>query len=398
MPVTLQSWTAATAPPFHSVAPSSLRYLTQALTRYLQQTNLVNLEDLAREYSRWRNMCPQDYDHHQLQPVAQELLQDITTAKNANVVISGTARALNTGYGQVVQDPYANAQLGAGDPTLLPPFTPGEIKYINEAFHRCKTAVDKSLEVMAGLRSKIGKGGVAPLTPLEQAALPVGANFARSSDPAIAAQWEQVGNDNERVFVRLFGPLTDSTRPAQPGGQLRVGGPVTEGSYARVHRRLSLLKQNFDNSSFRIVDGRNNADPSLANAFAYTYRPVLLGIAGDVTSQMLVYLARAFFPTRAYGGGVSALSVPVVDDATIVTLIHEVAHGCFNASDVPCVGSPEFMHGGNPGGLDPQGMPPPGASPSNDLVWDMLLAAQHPALAMENADNYGNFVYACRRA
>jgi hypothetical protein len=90
-----------------------------------------------------------------------------------------------------------------------------------------------------------------------------------------------------------------------------------------------------------------------------------------------MYVGRTFFT----GAGSYAVS----SDATVVTVVHELAHACFGASDVPTVASGLA--------LDGNGMPPPGAAVCNDLANDEALAAATPALALENADNYGQFAW-----
>lgn len=72
-------------------------------------------------------------------------------------------------------------------------------------------------------------------------------------------------------------------------------------------------------------------------------------------------------------------------DATIVTLVHELAHAVFNASDVPNVGSG--------GVLNAAGMPTTPNNVANSSADDIALAAATPDLAAVNADNYGQFAF-----
>lgn len=361
MPVTLAAWNAAIAaiPPPGPVFADPLRNLTATLTRYLNSQIQRNLEDLAKAYRTWKNICTADWNS--LQVIAQQLETDIETARNANPAIVGTVHALRNGYGTVVADPNGRPQLPAGHLALLPAFTPRDIKFINEAFHRTHQAIQKAVEKMETLRKAVQAPTVAPLTAAQLAALQTGAGFGRSTDANIAAEWNNIPSNNvEMLFVRLFGPLTQA-------------------SFSLVLKNLMKLSETFSNRDFRLVDGRND-NTNLRYAFAATVR-------GNVTSSVLVYIFRSFFP--ANWRDVNQRNLPVIDDATIITLAHELSHACFNASDVPCVGSGRV--------LDARGMPPPpGDRVSNDLVWDLKLAGTNPALAMVNADNYGCFIYGCR--
>jgi hypothetical protein len=358
MPVTLATWNAAIAalPPPGPAFAIRLGSLTAALGTYLISPILRNLEDLAKNYQQWKTICTADWTA--LQAIAQQLETDIANARNANPAIVGTVHALRNGYGNVVPDPLGRQQLPAA--LAVPAFTPRDVKFINEAFHRTHQAIEKAAEEMQKLRKTIhGAPTVVPLNPAQLAALPTGAAFSRSTDPNIAAEWRNIpSNNKEMLFVRLFGPLTGA-------------------SFSLVFNNLMKLSEAFSNQNFQLVDGRNDAQ--YAHAFAAAPR-------GNVTSGVLVYICRSFFP--ANWSAVNQRNMPVIDDATIITLAHELAHACFNASDVPCVGTPHV--------LDPFGMPPPLAPVSNDLVWDLKLAGTTPALAMVNADNYGCFVYGCR--
>lgn len=75
-------------------------------------------------------------------------------------------------------------------------------------------------------------------------------------------------------------------------------------------------------------------------------------------------------------------------DATLGTLIHEASHGTWDAADAPI---PLDNGSWNPGAPDANG-----DSPNNDIqastrVLDKKLATMHPTIAIQNADNYGQF-------
>jgi hypothetical protein len=126
--------------------------------------------------------------------------------------------------------------------------------------------------------------------------------------------------------------------------------------------------------TLNVIDARNDAQKM--TWFAATVRNSM------ANSTVKMWMGRAFFSGRGDYG--------VSSDATIVTLVHELAHACFGASDVPTVAS-GLVLGNN-------GMPPSGALVCNDVRSDEILAQHSPDLAIRNADNYGQYAWEALRA
>jgi hypothetical protein len=96
-----------------------------------------------------------------------------------------------------------------------------------------------------------------------------------------------------------------------------------------------------------------------------------------------MFIGRAFFSAAPQANSTYYKSDT---DYTVGTLIHELAHAGFSASDVPTVSSGLA--------LDATGMPPRGAPVCNDQSEDRKLAQANPAGAIQNADNYNQFARA----
>jgi hypothetical protein len=124
--------------------------------------------------------------------------------------------------------------------------------------------------------------------------------------------------------------------------------------------------------SLQVIDSRNDAGKM--TWFAATFRNSAAG--GDI----LMYVGRAFFVNS------TATGFNTSTDFTVGTIIHELAHACFGASDVPTVAA------GGKAQLDGSGMPLVGAV-CNDADSDKDLAADDPDAALLNADNYGQFAW-----
>lgn len=212
-------------------------------------------------------------------------------------------------------------------PTLdvQPPLTRSQIQRLNEAVARCKQAADLAVEAIGGLSPQPSN----PLTP-EQAR-----------------------------YVRWFGAL-DTTRRREVLQNFMSISSVLGGQ--RGGRQGTL----------NVIDARNDAQKF--TWFAATIRNSVQN------NTVKMWIGRAFF---------SAGSYEVSSDATVVTMIHELAHACFGASDVPTVDS-GLQLGQN-------GMPPIGAPVCNDAAEDARLAEANPALAIRNADNYGQYAWSILR-
>lgn len=213
-------------------------------------------------------------------------------------------------------------------PVAIPvgPLRKAEIVRINEAIARLKRAVDAAVDAVA--KSTVN----GPSTP------------------------------SRVLYSEFFGTITPQRR-------------------ARVRDNFLLISALLGGTrggavgTLNLVDSRN--DQEKFEWFAATYRNSAVG-----QTSVLVYVGRLFF-TGANDYNVSS-------DATIVTMVHELAHACFGASDVPTVASGLA--------LNAQGMPPRGAAVANDAAEDRVLAAADPDLAIRNADNYGQFAWLALRA
>jgi hypothetical protein len=124
--------------------------------------------------------------------------------------------------------------------------------------------------------------------------------------------------------------------------------------------------------SLYLIDARNDVDKK--DWFAAAYR------GEAATGRVQMFIGRAFFQGRP---SVSERYYQTDTDFKVGTIIHELAHACFSASDVPTPASGLV--------LDAAGMPPRGAAVCNDEASDELLATASSALAMRNADNYAQF-------
>ncbi len=204
---------------------------------------------------------------------------------------------------------------------VQPPLTRSQVQRLNEAVARCKQAADLAVEAIGGLSLQPSN----PLTP-EQAR-----------------------------YVRWFGAL-DANRRRQVLQNFMSICIVLGGQ--RGGRQGTL----------NIIDARNDAQKF--TWFAATIRNSVQN------HSVRMWIGRAFFSGGSY---------EVSSDATVVTMIHELAHACFGASDVPTVGSGLQL------GAD--GMPPSGAPVCNDATQDEQLAAADPESAIINADNYGQYAW-----
>lgn len=201
------------------------------------------------------------------------------------------------------------------------PLTSVEIKRINEAISRVKLAVDAAVMEVSTVRV-----GAAPRNPLT-------------------------------LYEEYFGVPTTLRKKTVGQNFLKIAA-LLGGTRGGVVGTLNL------------VDGRNDIEKW--SWFACAYRNSAAG-----KTSATVYLGRAFFS--------GSNSYAVSSDATIVTIVHELCHAVWGASDVPLHGSGLV--------LDATGMPPAGAAVANDAASDKVLAANSPDLAIVNADNYGQFAW-----
>lgn len=151
-------------------------------------------------------------------------------------------------------------------------------------------------------------------------------------------------------------------------------GAFDEARWRTVRDRFQVLDNICSKKGIVFNDGRGD----LANraAFAWAY-------PGEERNFPNMWLGDAFF-TRRIGLGRARDAV----SGTLGTLIHELTHACFRTGDVPVesiVDSTAMDEWGSPvnyGAVDV----------CNDPKNDCRLADRRPALAIMNADNYGEFV------
>jgi hypothetical protein len=263
---------------------------------------------------------------------AQQVAPAAAPAPMGAVAVAGTVQP--DGW-SLINDPSPFTPYAGGD--QAGPLTNVEVQRVNEAVRRTKRAIEVAIQELSQLRPP---GAPAPNTPAGR-------------------------------YARFFGPLTtavaDTTRKSEVLDNFQSMATTVSGA-----RGTNM-------SGLRFIDARN--DNQKKDWFAATVRGSAVG-----QNHVNVYIGRSFF--LAFGGVQDRGHV--AGDATVVTLVHELAHAVFSASDVPVAGSGHV--------LDAHGMPPPGAAVANDAAADAALATASPNLAPLNADNYGQLAFAALEA
>jgi len=171
---------------------------------------------------------------------------------------------------------------------------------------------------------------------------------------------------NQQLYARFWGAF-DSARKT-----------TIQRNFQQLARFASGSRGG-NQGTIAIIDARNDAEK--ADWFAATTRNSVQN------NTVRFWLGRTFF----IGTGDYAVS----SDATIVTFVHELSHAVFDALDVPVPGSPAV--------LDANGYPTVSGVIDNsynaaDVAGDEALARSNPAMALRNADNYGQYAWAQLRA
>ncbi len=194
-----------------------------------------------------------------------------------------------------------------------------------------------------------------PLPPLTRAeVVRINEAVARMKRAIQAAIDGMTGAMPNQLYTRLFGAYDEGRRRQV---------------LANFQSLAAVVQGTGHGGGLYLIDARN--DQEKYQWFAATVR-------GSATANTAnVWIGRSFFSGRG--------DYEVSSDATVVTMVHELAHACFSASDVPVAGSGHV--------LDASGMPPHGVDVANDLAEDERLAQADPALAVRNADNYGQFAW-----
>lgn len=144
-----------------------------------------------------------------------------------------------------------------------------------------------------------------------------------------------------------------------------------------------------------VHDARNDSEQLFRHAFAFTYRNAAHNGA------VVLYLAEGFFRkvasitvTKTEGRHDMRQQLTAVAEArgdyTVLTLIHELAHACFWACDVPTVSSGKT--------LDADGLPPDYVDVVTTPQGCSDLAAAYPGLSLINAHAYGCYAFAVWRS
>lgn len=154
--------------------------------------------------------------------------------------------------------------------------------------------------------------------------------------------------------------------------------------FAKVLDNFNVIAQAFEQGP-SIIDLRDTVYGT--TCYAACYRRDLRSGRGSIIGRVEMYLGRLFLlhnpVTRGYAGS---------SDDTVVTLIHEFAHGAVSAVDVPPVDSTgRLTHGTK---SDDPTHPDFGETMTNSIQAstadaDRQLARFKPAYAAVNADNYG---------
>ena len=215
----------------------------------------------------------------------------------------------------------------------LKPLTQPEVARINEAFARAKLAVE------------LARDAIIPIAKKDALVNP---------------------NPTEQLFIDYFGAY-DKTRAG------------------KILDRYKKLCTAFTNPE--VVDHRNTDG---SDCFAYTHSKQLNQWPGQ---RVRVWLCRDFFAQgkAAYPKGANPdtykNSYAKTSDATLGTLVHEFCHGVFDAADAP-----QWVNGSwVPGAPDGNGDSPNNDIQSSTRPLDKALAVAHPNIALQNADNYGQF-------
>jgi hypothetical protein len=167
---------------------------------------------------------------------------------------------------------------------------------------------------------------------------------------------------NQQLYKRFWGAF-DATRKTKIQQNFQQLARFASGS------------RGGNQGTIAIIDARNDSEK--ADWFAATTRNSVQN------NTVRFWLGRTFF----IGTGNYAVS----SDATIVTFVHELSHAVFDALDVPVPGSPAV--------LNADGYPTVGGVINNsfnaaDTAGDEALANANPAMAVRNADNYGQYAWA----
>lgn len=337
--ITIDTWKVKLqAIPFYTQSPE-LKFLTTAFTLYSTNASQSNIAKLDVAFKAWDSkISPQVAEEkRKLGTTKADLAHTIAQANPLTKNLRSSVRPV--GWLLVAWTRLAYSWTSpVVPPNKQAPLTGPQISRVNEAFRRAKAATELARDTMIAINKT------------KQFSAPVGGN--------------------EKLYQKYFGQY-DETR------------------FRTVLENFQVLALAFGNEP-NVVDLRNTTYG--VNCYAACFR-TKLGTRGakkhdlSLTGKVDIFLGRHFFAGGGYAGST---------DATVGTLVHEFAHGAINAVDAPPVNPDDSWrlqpkhHPGNPLHNDY------GESPNNSIQAstpgdDAKLALKEPAIAIRNADCYGQF-------
>ena len=174
-------------------------------------------------------------------------------------------------------------------------------------------------------------------------------------------------------------------------------GPYDETRFKTVQKNLGFLFLAFNDATHtpNVIDLRDTlyGKTCYAACFRKDLRASVRGSIASLTGHVDIFLGRSFFLGSVGGKGKASYSTS--SDATVVTLVHEFAHGTINAVDAPPVDvnnnwvlQPE--HQNDPSHAD-YGSTPNNSVQASTTDDDKKLAIKSPDIAIRSADSYGQF-------
>ncbi|WP_369977629.1 hypothetical protein [Xanthomonas bundabergensis] len=301
--------------------------------------NGANVNAVRIQFDAWKSAQAAEYAR--LRPAADELNAEVVrqSAVPAAAPAGGAAptQVLPVGWRLVAYDPALHGGALLPVAQRVAALTTAEIARVNEAVRRARAAVTLARDAVLEA-ARLKRFAAAPVPPPERACL----DFFGAYD---AARLQKLV-ENFRALVLAFDGTPDFIDVRN-----RVQWADTYGGCVR----------------------RNLVAKSAKGE---------LSLSGKV--EML--MGRAFL-----GGGNYEKST----DDTIATLAHEFAHGALNAVDVPDLDAAGAFQcarvSDDPAHADFGNSREPFAHQSSTEAMDKVLAQFHPAYALVNADNYGQF-------
>jgi hypothetical protein len=361
----LQRWLQAAGAGTPSTA---LAEVTAAFVAYEANKSQRVLEALAAKLKTWRINGPLK-ERYEFADIANDLEGFITVQRMTNLVINATAQDVGANeYYELIKPTPDNIirQLGGELTTdLVGAFTGSDIQLMNEAFRRARQAASGACDQLRALAPKLRT---------------VNRQFSAQTTFTTAGLPEPPAGTAKNLFVKYFGPW-DHQR------------------FTDVLTNFECIRNAFD-TKIMLYDVRNTQDGRDWYAACFNGKVAVDPSSNRVTNRVKMVIGRDFFTK-----GKAKIARHVVfnpqavysstSDATIGTIIHEMAHGSFYAVDAPIVlpGTPPTwsatpnLTAGDHYGESPDKANNQSSTPADDE----LLASAFPNVAIRNADNYGQF-------